>query len=166
MSLTPSSPAVARQPRCCARFDPAPWRDTRVSWDAKPFVKVHVRSAFHVPLGLRSVFQKQQAAIERAGMRSSDPFVLTDELGPFGADYYFPTSGPVPDADMTSVHGEFAVEVYSGGYRELGKWTRELHARIRARGRRIDKLYFWYTTCPSCARAYSANYVVAFIRVV
>jgi len=29
----------------------------------------------------------------------------------------------------------------------------------------LDKLYFGYTTCPSCAKAYGKNYVVLFAKV-
>jgi hypothetical protein len=37
--------------------------------------------------------------------------------------------------------------------------------RVQAQGRTLEKLYFAYTTCPACAKAYGKNYVIAFAKV-
>ena len=34
-----------------------------------------------------------------------------------------------------------------------------------ARGKKLETLYFGYTTCPACAKAYGENYVVLFAKV-
>jgi hypothetical protein len=36
---------------------------------------------------------------------------------------------------------------------------------VTQKGEKLDKLYFAYTTCPACAKAYGVNYVIAFARV-
>jgi hypothetical protein len=36
---------------------------------------------------------------------------------------------------------------------------------VAARGRTLERLYFGYTTCPKCAKAYGKNYVVLFAKV-
>ena len=36
---------------------------------------------------------------------------------------------------------------------------------VASRGEKIEKLYFAYTTCPACAKAYGENYVVLFARI-
>jgi hypothetical protein len=40
-----------------------------------------------------------------------------------------------------------------------------LQGFVAARGRKLEKLYFSYTTCPACAKAYGKNYVVLFAKV-
>jgi hypothetical protein len=36
---------------------------------------------------------------------------------------------------------------------------------VAERGKKLEKLYFAYTTCPACAEAYGKNYVVLFAKV-
>ena len=36
---------------------------------------------------------------------------------------------------------------------------------VAAKGKRLDTLYFFYTTCPKCAKAHRKNYVVGVARV-
>jgi hypothetical protein len=36
---------------------------------------------------------------------------------------------------------------------------------VKSRGREVKKLYFYYTTCPKCAKKYGKNYVVLLAEV-
>jgi hypothetical protein len=45
------------------------------------------------------------------------------------------------------------------------KWAQQMSDHVAARGRSLEKLYFGYTTCPKCAKAYGKNYVVLFAKV-
>jgi hypothetical protein len=36
---------------------------------------------------------------------------------------------------------------------------------IASKGRDIEKMYFFYTTCPKCAEHYGKNYVVILAKV-
>jgi hypothetical protein len=36
---------------------------------------------------------------------------------------------------------------------------------VKASGKKTKKYYFYYTTCPKCAKKYGNNYVVAFAEV-
>jgi hypothetical protein len=36
---------------------------------------------------------------------------------------------------------------------------------VENKGRKLKKLYFSYTTCPRCAKAYGKNYVVLFAQI-
>lgn len=40
-----------------------------------------------------------------------------------------------------------------------------MQGHVAAKGRTLEKLYFGYTTCPKCAKAYGKNYVVLFAKV-
>ena len=38
-------------------------------------------------------------------------------------------------------------------------------AYVKERGKHLDTMYFFYTTCPKCARHYGKNYVVGVAKV-
>ncbi len=40
-----------------------------------------------------------------------------------------------------------------------------MHAHVKTKGFALKKLYFSYTTCPACAKAYGKNYVVLFAKI-
>ncbi len=46
----------------------------------------------------------------------------------------------------------------------LGKWAVEMKQYVENKGKQLLKLYFSYTTCPKCAKAYGKNYVVLFAQ--
>jgi len=37
--------------------------------------------------------------------------------------------------------------------------------QMKSEGRMVKKVYFFYTTCPKCAKAYGKNYVVVLAQV-
>ena len=61
--------------------------------------------------------------------------------------------------------GEVSIAGRLKAFRNMGKGAQDLHQYVQAHARLIEKLYFAYTTCPSCAKAYGHNYVVAFAKV-
>lgn len=150
---------------CCPRFDPALWDEKEVVWKDKVFVKDHVHSLFHVPLDIGRKVTKNQALIEKAGALPDHPLMLSDERSPWGSDIFIDVSKPVAGAQMETVSGTFLTKVFEGPYRDAGKWVDAMGRFVASRGRKLDKLYFGYVTCPACAKAYGKNYVVLFARV-
>jgi len=45
------------------------------------------------------------------------------------------------------------------------EWTTEMQAYVEKKNKKIKKLYFSYTSCPKCAKAYGKNYVVLFAQI-
>jgi hypothetical protein len=145
---------------CCPRFGPARWDDKEISWQGKLFVRDRVRSLFHVPLNFGRVMKKNIQMIEAAGALDPDHVILSDENSLWGADVYIAVSKEVPSARMEQISGTFVTKVFEGPYSRAGQWAKEMTALVEQRGRSLKKLYFWYTTCPRCAKAYGKNYVV------
>ena len=56
-------------------------------------------------------------------------------------------------------------KVFKGSYQNVGKWAMEMAEYVKGKGKEIKKLYFSYTTCPKCAKAYGKNYVVLFAQI-
>jgi len=160
-----SLPSTVAATGCCPPFDPGPWQDKEISWKDEPFVFDHVRSLLHVPLDLGKRLTKDQALIEAAGATPAVPLMLTDEKSAWGADIYIHVTRPVPGARMASLSGTFVTRVYEGPFRDSPRWAEDMNGVLAARGKPLDKLYFAYTTCPACAKAYGKNYVVLFAKV-
>lgn len=150
---------------CCEPFDPALWQEKEVMWHDRLFVKDHIRSFLHIPLTTGKVIMRNLELIERANAKAPHQLMLTDETSLWGADIYIDVFRDVPGAQMTSLSGTFLTKVFEGPYTNVGVWAKEMEAYVLQKGRRLVKMYFSYTTCPKCAKAYGKNYVVLFAQV-
>jgi hypothetical protein len=144
---------------CCPRFDPTKWDDKEFTWHDRPFVRDRVRSVFHIPMNFGGVMKRNMQAIEAAEAMDPDQLVLSDENSLWGADVYIAVAKDVPGARMERLSGTYLVKVFEGPYSKAGGWANDVTTHLADRGQRAKKLYFWYTTCPRCAKAYGKNYV-------
>jgi hypothetical protein len=150
---------------CCPRFDPEPWDGKEFRWQDRRFVKDRVRSFLHVPLNFGAVMRRNVAAIEAAGAAPETMLVLADENSLWGADVYIEVTKDVPGATMAGISGTFLSKVFEGPYRNMGKWIKQMKAFVQGRGKSLGRLYFYYTTCPKCAKKYGKNYVAILAQV-
>ena len=104
-------------------------------WDNKMFVKDHITSIFHIPLNFSGKVVKNMKLIKEAG------------------------------AEMASLSGTFLTKVFEGPYQNAGKWATEMKEYVKSKGKELQKIYFFYTACPKCAKAYGKNYVVLLAQV-
>ena len=137
---------------CCPKFDPEPWDGVEKVWEEKRFIKDRVRSFLHVPLNFGAVMRRNMAKMEAAGAVPESPIVLADENSLWGADVYISVSGDVPDAQMAALSGTFLCKVFEGPYKEMRSWIGKMQDYVNEQGKELKKLYFYYTTCPGCAK--------------
>jgi hypothetical protein len=150
---------------CCDPFNPAPWTDKEITWKNRLFVKDHVTSFLHIPLNMGGKVVKNMELIEKAGAKAPQQLMLSDEKSLWGADIYIDAVKDVPGAQMSTISGTFLTRVFEGPYKNAGKWAKEMNEYVKAKGQGLKKLYFSYTTCPKCAKAYGKNYVVLFAQI-
>ena len=151
---------------CCPRFDPAPWDGEEFEFPDRLFLRTTTISFFHIPLNIGSVFPRTMAKIQQAGAAASDEFlILSTDPSPWRGEHFFSVTKEVPDAEMTTIPGRFLAKVFEGPYRQAGQWVREMTSYVQSQGKQMQKLYFFYTTCPKCAKHYGKNYVVAFAKI-
>lgn len=150
---------------CCDPFDPEPWDQKEVVWKDKIFVKDHITSFLHIPLNMGGKIVKNMELIEKAGAKSNVQLMLTDEKSLWGADIYIDVAKDVPGAQMATLSGTFLTKVFEGPYQNVGKWAKEMEEYVKSKNKELKKLYFSYTTCPKCAKAYGKNYVVLFAQI-
>jgi hypothetical protein len=145
---------------CCPRFDPAPWDAKEITWKEKLFLQTRVRSVLYMPLNFGAVMNRSMATIEAAGANADEVVILSDDSSPWGANVYIAISKEIPGARTTTLSGTFLAKVFEGPYRNMRNWIRETESFVKSKGKAIRKRYFFYTTCPKCAKKYGKNYVV------
>jgi len=150
---------------CCPRFDPQPWDGATLTWEGKRFVKDRVVSFLHIPLNYGSVMTRTLAAIEAAGATPKNRVIITDENSLWGADVYIEATRDVPGATMATISGSFLSKVFEGPFSNMRTWIGDMKAFVQGKGKDLRKMYFFYTTCPKCAKRYGKNYVAILAQV-
>ncbi len=156
---------AARYDICCPKFDPKPWDEREIKWDNKRFVTDRVRSFLHIPLNFGGVMIRNMALIEAAGAKPEDVIVLSDENSLWGADVYISVTKDVPQAKAATLSGTYLSKVFEGPYKDVRKWCSQMQEHVRAAGKELKHMYYYYTTCPKCAKKYGKNYVVLLAKV-
>ncbi len=153
--------------QCCPPFDPEPWDRKTFDWKDKLFIQDSVNQFFHIPLNMGQVVTRMWNSIEQAGARPADKdfIMLAYDPSPWKSELYMTVIKEVPDALNVRLSGNFLSRVFDGPYNAVPKWFKEMEDYARASGKKAVKQYFYYTTCPKCAKKYGHNYVVAFAQV-
>jgi len=150
---------------CCPRFNPAPWDEKEVTWKDKLFVKDHVTSVFHIPLNCEKVIVRNMKIIDEANALTPEMVMLSDENSLWGSDLYISVTKDVPGAEIARISGTFLTKVFEGSYKNMRTWIKEMETYVAAKGKGPKKMYFFYTTCPKCAKIYGKNYTVILAEV-
>ena len=162
----PAYDATDNPTGCCPRFNPKGWDRQDLHFAEKRFAMARTRSVFHIPINMSQVFKKTLGAIEAAGAHSDKDFIVPSrDLSPWSSEHYFSVTKEVPGVDMCRLSGDFVTKVFEGPYKNVPKWEHEVASYAADRGKRIDKTYFFYSTCPRCAKYYGKNFVVAVAQV-
>ena len=149
-----------KQPdECCPRFEPDGWDEKVITWNEKRFLRDRVVSFLHIPLNFGAVMTRSMAAIDAAGAAPDEMVILSDENSLWGADVYVAISKDMPGAKTATLSGTFLAKVFEGPYRNVRNWIGEMKSFVKDKGKTFNKLYFFYTTCPKCAKKYGKNYV-------
>jgi hypothetical protein len=136
-----------------------------VTFKDKLFVKDHVVSFLHIPLNFGKVMVRNMERIAQAQALAPELIVLSDEKSLWGTDVYIAVAKDVPGAEMVKLSGTFLSRVFEGPYKNIRQWIKQMTDYVQERGKAMKKLYFFYTTCPKCAKYYGKNYVVLLVQI-
>jgi hypothetical protein len=150
---------------CCPPFDPDPWDQKEFTWKDKLFVKDRVSSIFHIPINFGAVMKRATEKIKAVDGLKENMIVLADENSLWGADVYIDVDREIPGAEMQTLSGTFLSKVFEGPYKNMRNWIRDMQAYVSEQGKTPKKMYFYYTTCPKCAKKYGKNYVVLLAQI-
>lgn len=151
---------------CCPRFNPEGWDNQQLHFENKRFVRAKTRSAMHIPWNMGAVFTRVQNHIEDAG--AADPateIVLSRDVSPWEAEHFFAVPKDVPGEEMATLSGDFITRVFEGPYRRAREFDHDMRIAAKSMGKSAKEVFFFYTTCPKCAKAYGENYIVGVARV-
>jgi len=151
---------------CCPRFKSAGWDNQDLHFRDKRFVKAKTISIFHIPLNIGSVYSKTFDAMKEVDALSEDDFiVLSRDPSPWRGEHYFSATKDVPGQEMVQLSGDYLTKVFEGPFKDMPKWEKEMKTFVKESGKEAKKIYYFYTTCPKCAKVYGKNYVVGVAQV-
>lgn len=162
---------------CCPKFDPSTYTDGSnpfkiVTWVEKPFVKDGTWCCYYIPLGFGRAVTRALKKIEAAEAEApNDEFmILSDCHSPWHSGVFVSCAKDKVVEGAETISGEFLAKAFEGDYSNIGKWMKEMNVLVKEtldeRGGEektgVDavKYYFYYPTCPKCAKNYGENHVV------
>jgi hypothetical protein len=154
---------------CCAQFNPEPWQKTTHQWKDKPFLMDTVPQFLHMPLP--GVYRRTLARMwERANALGAAPdikdfLLLAYDPSPWKSELYVALTKRVPESDVVGLSGTYVSMVFDGPFSEVPKYMKQMDAFLMGGGQKSKKYFFYFTTCPKCAKKYGHNYIVALAQV-
>jgi hypothetical protein len=154
---------------CCPEVDTALWDKKTHVWKEKLFIKDTVPQLFHMPLPwsvnrtIGRMWDKAQEA--KAAPDMKDSLMLAYDPSPWKSEFYMAVTHEIPGTENYKLTGTFFSKVFDGPYYEVPNWIKEMDKYVTSKGNIAKKYYFYFTTCPKCAKKYGHNYVVAFAQV-
>ena len=91
--------------------------------------------------------------------------MLSHDPSPWKGEHYIAVSKEVPGVKTEKLSGTYRTKAFEGPYKNVPKWTKEMEEYIFSKGKKMEKLYFFYTTCPKCYKYYGKNPVIAFAQI-
>ena len=152
---------------CCPKFNPEPWYGQTLTWTDKLFVKDNVACFFHVPLNMGKVITRMAKQVQDAGAAPANEefMILSHDLGNWKSEQYMSVTKEVEGAENVKLSGTFLTKVFEGPYKEARNWCTDMEQHVKDQGKELEKLYFFYTTCPKCAKKWGKNYVVGVAKI-
>lgn len=157
---------MSHNDECCPKFDPAPYDNTVHEWKDKLFVKDSMRTFMHNPYpgSFGRVVNRMWEKIEtaEAAPEMKDFLMLCGDPTPWRSELFINATREVPGAENVRLTGIYMSRVFDGPFRDIRKWVNEMFVWMKKENKPVKNLYFYYTTCPKCAKKYGHNYVVGF----
>jgi len=152
---------------CCPIPDVKAWDNSQITWKNKRFIKDNTINLFHIPLNMGQMMKRALTKIEKsnASVPAENFIMLSFDPSPWKTENYLAVKKRVRNAQNIRLTGTFLTKVFEGPYKNAGKWYQEMQNYTESKGTPAKKIYFFYTTCPKCAKVYSKNYVVAFAQI-
>ncbi len=147
---------------CCAVPNVAAWDEQEVTFENQGFIRMHTRSFLHIPLNMSKVMTALHSTAEVAGaeMPPQEAMILSRELSPWRAEQLYAVTKEIPGADNMTLSGTFMTKIFEGPFQNAKQWHEDLMSYVKRGGREPKDMYFFYTTCPKCAKHYGKNYVI------
>jgi hypothetical protein len=164
----PNTYTDVNETNCCGVPNIGEWDKQEFEFRDVNFVRLHTRSFLYMPLNMSGVMKTLQELANKSGkeMPSQKAMILSRDLSPWKAEQLYRVAGPVEGADNVVLSGKFKTMVFEGPYKEVKNWYKQIIEYAQSDGKNAVEIYFFYTTCPKCAKHYGKNYVIALAKIV
>ena len=151
---------------CCPVPNVKEWDKQKVTFKDKHFIRMYTKSFLYVPINMAKVMTDLNETAVKSGntVPAEQAMILSREISPWKAEQLYAVSQPVEGADNLTLNGTFLSMVFEGPYKDAGKWHKALLEYAQEQGCRVKNTYFFYTTCPKCAKHYGKNYVIGLVE--
>ncbi|MBN2796002.1 MAG: hypothetical protein JXR88_11390 [Clostridia bacterium] len=151
---------------CCPRFHPEEWHKKVVRIHDQMFARAVSKSLFYMPINLNKVMTASMDKISKAdAMPKSNYLILSKDLSSWRCEHHFMVEKPVEGLEMTNLNGEYYLMTFDGPYKMIPKWIESFKHHVKDEGYHLKEIYYFFTTCPECAKHYGHNYVVFFGKI-
>lgn len=152
---------------CCPVPNIKDWDNRDLKFNNKRFIRLNTKSFLYMPLNMSKIMKQlnDTATANDANLPTEQAMILSRDVSPWKAEQYYSVSKPIDGADNVLLNGDFISKVFEGPYQDAKKWYKQMQDYAKEKGKTINKLYFFYTTCPKCAKHYGKNYVVGLAQV-
>lgn len=151
---------------CCPEFNSEPWDRKTHQWQGKQFIKDSIPVFFHFPwppmIGRLVSRMLEKAKKAAAVPEAKETLLMATDPSPWRSEWFLSVTKDVPDAENVKLSGTFVTRVFDGPYSAVPKWIKEMDKYLADQGKKAEKYYFHYTSCPKCAKLRGHNYVIAF----
>jgi hypothetical protein len=157
MSL-PNTYTNQNETGCCPVPNIAEWDQKEMVFEDRHFVRMYTKSFLYMPLNMGKVMTALHEAVEKAGagLPVEQAMLLSRDLSPWRAEQLYSVVKPIDGMDNVTLNGTFTTRVFEGPYKDAGQW----HKVMQGYTNDPSKIYFFYTTCPKCAKHYGKNYTI------
>jgi NMD protein affecting ribosome stability and mRNA decay len=160
---------MTHEKECCPKFNPQPWQKVTHQWNDKPFLFATIPQFLHMPLPwmYRRVISRMWQRAQGLGIAPDvkDFLLFAYDPSPWKSELYLAAMKDIPEKDITKLSGTFVSMVFDGPYSGVPKFMKEMDGYLRSTNQTSKKYFFYYTTCPKCAKKYGHNYIVALAQV-
>jgi hypothetical protein len=124
--------------------------------------------SMYFPLNFGKAVTRSMAKIDKypgAKVPKEEFMILSDCTSPWYSNVYVSIAGDeVEGANVEKISGDFLAKAFEGDYSNIGKWIKEMDKLLpqvkKSTKKTETKYYFYYPTCPKCAKKYGKNHVV------
>lgn len=154
---------------CCPRFDPSLWDRKTVSLSERYFIKETIPQFLHRPLpgsmGKAVARMWKTAKESGAETKGNDFLLLSYDPSPWKSELYMTVTKDLEGAENARLPGTYLSRVFDGPYSSPPKWIKEMNEYVSSEGHKAKKYFFYFTTCPRCAKIYGHNYAIVLAQV-
>jgi hypothetical protein len=150
---------------CCPVFNPKDWDNKTFEFKNKLFIKGTTANFMYIPLNMSKVMNRMQKQAEQNDAVAKDFILLSQDTSPWHADHYYAVTKEIAGAKMAVLNGQFYAKVYEGPFKNAGQWHKDLIETVKKNGQELKQSFFYYTTCPKCAKVYGKNFVVGLAQI-